>query len=192
MVRPKESKPRTGEYVTVQEYITILNEAYKERNTFRNNRNTTLIQCLWETALRIGDVLNLNMNQIDFEDLVLKVKPHKTAKKRTVVEIPISRELANKIRTLYTLNQRKDGRIFTISYSQARVIVRDYGRRSGIRKAIHPHMFRHGEASYLLNEKNVDLKTISEILGHTSITTTANMYVHVTMERKRKALGLDY
>lgn len=190
-VRPKESRPRSGEYITFEEYKSILSEAYKTSNPFRNNRDTTLIQCLWETGLRVSDVLNLNLNQIDFVTNVVKLIPKKTQRQRTVVEIPIRRELANKIRTLNALNGRKDGKIFELSYSQARIIVRDYGRKVGLGKPIHPHMFRHGIATYMLNEKNVDLKTISKILGHKSIKTTADQYVDETIDKKRKALGVE-
>ncbi len=190
MVRPKETKPRTGEYITYTEYKALLNEAYKNNNTYRNNRDTTLIQCLWETGLRIGDVLNLNLNQIDFNENVIKLIPEKTLRQRTVVEIPIGRELANKIRTLNALTGLKDGKIFILSYSQARIIVRDYGRKIGLNKSVHPHMFRHGIATYMLNEKNVDLETISKILGHKSVVTTANLYVTVTLDKKREALGI--
>lgn len=191
MVRPKETKPRNDEYITFEEYKLILNEAYKTTNTYRNNRDTTLIQCLWETGLRISDALNLNLNQIDFAMNVPKLVPKKTQRQRTVVEIPIGRELANKIRTLNALTGRKDGIVFELSYSQARVIVRDYGRVAGLVKPIHPHMFRHGIATHMLNERNVDLKTIPKILGHKSITTTADLYVDVSLDRKREALGIE-
>lgn len=109
MVRPNESKPRTGEYLTFEEYKQILDQAFKISNPYRNNRDTTLIHCLWETGLRIGEVLNLNMNKIDFIINVLRVNPKKTQWRRTVVEIPIGRELANKIRTLNALTGMKDG-----------------------------------------------------------------------------------
>ncbi len=89
MVRPKESRPRTGDYITFDEYKPILNEAYKTTNTCRNNRDTTLFQFLRETGLRISDVINLNINQIDFTNNVLKLVPKKTQRQQTVVEIPI-------------------------------------------------------------------------------------------------------
>jgi integrase/recombinase XerD len=191
LVRPKETKPRSGESITFDEYKLILNEAYKTANAYRNNRDTTLIQTLWETGLRVSDALNLNMNQIDFVSNVLKIIPKKTQRQKTVVEIPLGRELSNKIRTLYALTRRKDGKIFELSYSQARIIIRNYGKAIGLSKPVHPHMFRHGIASYMLNERNVDLKTISKILGHKSITTTADLYVDVTLEKKKKALGIN-
>lgn len=52
-------------------------------------------------------------------------------------------------------------------------------------------MFRHGIATYVLNDRNIDLKTISKILGHKSITTTADLYVDVTLDKKREALGIN-
>lgn len=77
-----------------------------------------------------------------------------------------------------------------MSYSQARIIVRDYGRKVGLVKPVHPHMFRYGIATHMLNERNVDLKIISKILGHKSITTTADLYVDVTLDKKRETLGV--
>lgn len=115
------------------------------------------------------------MNRIDFANNVIKLVPKKTQRQRIVVEIPIGREFAKKIRTLNALSGRKDGIIFRLSYSQARLIVRDYGRKVGLGKSFHPHTFRHGIATHMLNERNVDLKTISKILSHKSITTTEDL-----------------
>jgi len=78
-----------------------------------------------------------------------------------------------------------------LNYSQASVIVRYYGQAVGLVKSVHPHMFRHGVASHMLNERNVDLKTISKILGHMSITTTADLYVDVSLDKKRDALWIN-
>ena len=89
MVRPKETKPRTNEYLTFAEYKLMLAEAFKTSDPYRNDRDTTLIQCLWETGLGIGDVFSLNMNQIDFSINILKLVPKKTQRQRTVAEIPI-------------------------------------------------------------------------------------------------------
>lgn len=52
-------------------------------------------------------------------------------------------------------------------------------------------MFRRGIATYMPNERNVDLETISKILRHKIKTTTADLYVDVTLDKKREAFGIN-
>ena len=187
MVKNNSRSSRVGEYLTYEEYQLIYNQARKNKNRERRKRDTTLIELLWRTGLRIGDVLDLRINDIILDENTIRRKLQKTGK---LVEIPIPPELTEKILDIYDVERRKDGRIFTIKYEWVREFIRDYAEEAGINKNVHPHMFRHGMATYLLNVKGVDMKTISNILGHKSIAITADIYTDITLDKKRKALDL--
>ncbi len=158
------------------------------------------------TGLRLGELLALKWSDIDFKTKILKVtkstskclENHKlieiTDSPKThssIREIPLTTELTKMLKELkaqnnseYIVSNRKGGkmdyRTYQISFTKLlkRLNIKHYGF----------HSLRHTFATRLL-ENNVDIKTISELLGHSSPTITLNRYVHTNIENKRKAMS---
>jgi len=172
------------------------------------NLDTTTICVLLSlyTGLRVGEVCGLMWKDIDFDESILTVRrtvqrirvgAHKTQiiadtpKSRTSRRsIPIPRFIMKLL-----LESRSDDNHYVLSDSEIIIEPRTLQRRfkSILKKADLPsvsyHSLRHAFATNCL-QAGFDVKTLSEILGHASVETTLNRYVHTSMEQKIKCMAL--
>lgn len=164
-------------------------DAYNERY-FAEWRDKTLILLLLDTGMRINEALTLTIQQIDFKRSSLYI-PSTIAKNRKEREIPLSREVAKKVRELYEETQQYFGDtdyVFMNAYGEP-MTPDTFRRRLNRLKnklklpKLHPHMFRHTFArNYILN--GGDLFTLQKILDHSDITTTRK-YIQMDTEHIR-------
>ncbi len=157
------------------------------------------------TGLRIGELLALKWENVDFDNRVFTVQATTTkiSRNHKVIEIedlpktvsscrviPITpflirifKELRKHSQCEYVVTNRVGKKMDLRTYQQSfstllkKLGIKHYGF----------HALRHTFATRLL-EKNVDIKTISELLGHSSPIITLNRYVHTNLDKKRKAL----
>ena len=157
------------------------------------------------TGLRLGELLSLKWKNIDFKNKFIYVKStlfsisknHKLIQiedtpktSSSIREIPISKTLLTILKELklsskceYVISSRKNKNVIPRTYQKSfedllkRLNIKHYGF----------HSLRHTFATRLL-EQGTDIKTISELLGHSSPTITLNKYVHTNLENKRKAI----
>ena len=154
------------------------------------------------TGLRIGELMALTWNDIDFENKTLSVNKSRAKGKidgkiTLYVKDPKSESGTRIIplsdRALYALQRIKE---CSSSDSDTNLIVTNTSSESNITRTINRMLFRAGcetekcglhalrhTFGSLLLEKGVDLKTISYLLGHSDITVTANIYLHITREK---------
>jgi integrase/recombinase XerD len=158
---------------------------YLDDRQYAEWRDKTLILLLLDTGLRINEALNITIHQIDFRELTLTV-PSEIAKNRKDREIPLTREVAKRLKELYEETTGYFGDdidyIFYNSYGDQlmpdsfRQRIYRIKKRLNIER-IHPHMFRHTFArNYVLN--GGDIFTLQKILDHADIQTTRR-YVQV-------------
>ncbi|NWQ40398.1 tyrosine-type recombinase/integrase [Bacillus sp. EB106-08-02-XG196] len=172
------------------EQIDTILAAYDDRQ-FAQWRDKTLILLLLDTGLRIGEALSLTSEQINFKDLTVTV-PSRIAKNRKSREIPISREVAKRLRQLLDETQQyfgEDAQVFMNAYGgdftddAFRRRLNRLKRKLNIPR-LHPHMFRHTFArNYVLN--GGDIFTLQRILDHAEIETTRK-YVQMDNEHIRE------
>jgi len=158
-------------------------------------RNRVLLMTTYAAGLRVSEVTNLKVSDIDSSRMMIRVEQAKGAKDRYTI---LSHRLLEELRLYWKLyhpptflfpstrdlNRKMDIGMAQKFYYQAK-------QRAGITKGHGIHTLRHCFATHLL-EAGVDLRTIQSLLGHTSITTTQR-YLHVcqkTIDSKQSLLDL--
>lgn len=157
-------------------------------------RGRALLELLYATGLRCAELVSLDLSEVDLEGRLVRVvgKGQKErvvpfgSQARTAVRawLPVRESLSPDSDALF-VNQ-KGGRLTDRS---VRSLVTRRVRQVAIARKVSPHTLRHSFATHLL-ERGADLRTIQELLGHTSLSTTQR-YTHVNtrhiLEIYRKA-----
>ncbi|HST16834.1 MAG TPA: tyrosine-type recombinase/integrase [Gaiellaceae bacterium] len=144
------------------------------------SRNRALVELVYSAGLRSAEAVGLDLGDVDFEQELVHVRRGKGAKDRVV---PLGEEAAELVaRYLH------DARPQLARGAENALFLSARGRRldtSTLRRLVpHPHRLRHAFATHLL-EGGADLRTIQELLGHASLSTT-QMYSHVDAKRLRR------
>ena len=158
----------------------------------QGERNRAMLETLYACGLRVSELVNLRISDLFFDEGVIRIIG-KGNKQRYV---PVHQKNQNYILTYMQLirshiqaQKGEEDIVFLnrrgkrLSRNMIFMIIRDLVKKAGIRKSISPHTFRHSFATHLL-ENGADLRSIQQMLGHESITTT-EIYMHLD----RKYLG---
>jgi site-specific recombinase XerD len=143
-------------------------------------RNRALVELVYSAGLRAAEAIGLDLGDVDFEQELVHVRAGKGAKDRVV---PLGEEAAHLV-----ARYLQEARPQLARGAQNALFLSARGRRldtSTLRRLVpHPHRLRHAFATHLL-EGGADLRTIQELLGHASLSTT-QMYSHVDAKRLRR------
>ncbi len=158
-------------------------------NRPRGLRDRAMLELLYSSGLRISELVNARLENIDLDRGVIRVtgKGNKTrlvpvgAKAREAIGRYLASERPGVVRpkTGSEIFLNRFGRkLTTVRVWQ---IVKQLAREAGIESNIYPHLMRHSFATHLLNN-GADLRVIQEMLGHADISTT-QIYTHVDQGR---------
>jgi len=165
------------DYLTVEEIERMLSQPDKSGKI--GIRDVAILEMLYGTGMRISELINLKLSAIYDEIGFIKVLGKGDKERlvpygnhaRSAVEKYLT-DVREKIKTtaqtdVLFLSNRKN------RFSRVGVwkIIKKYALKAGIDKAVTPHSFRHSFATHMI-EGGADLRTIQELLGHASITTT--------------------
>ena len=182
---PKLSK-KLPEYLTSEE----INKLFDIRlNKPIDYRNKAMLEVLYATGTRISELINLELNQIDFDECIIRV----TGKGKKDRIIPIADTAMEELKN-YILNyiiflvKTNDSNYVFLNRNGTKMsrqgffkILKSLADEAGIKKEISPHTIRHSFATNLLNN-GADLRVIQELLGHENLQTT-EIYSHLTNKK---------
>jgi len=161
-------------------------EIKKMIDNIQNIKHKCIIMLLYGSGLRLSEILNLRLQDIDSNDMIIHVSNSNGNKDRKIM---LSEVLLENLRKYYKTHHPKDF-LFEgpngakYSATSVQVIVKKAASTVGIKKQVSPHILRHSFATHLL-ESGTDIRFIQELLGHQSIKTT-EIYTHITDVSKSK------
>jgi integrase/recombinase XerC len=186
---PKVEKPLPTT-LTVDEVFRLIESPEKHSKKLltdtlrgRRSRDRAILELLYSSGLRVGELVGLNLNHMDLDLGIVKVMG-KGRKERIV---PVGEKAVNALKAY--LGERgvirgegpiflnpKGGRLTARSVGR---LIKKYTRSSGIFRKVSPHSLRHTFATHLL-DAGADIREIQEMLGHASLSTTQR-YIHLSM-----------
>ncbi|MEG2458078.1 MAG: tyrosine-type recombinase/integrase, partial [Bacilli bacterium] len=175
-------------FIYYNELLELIQAA--ESNKY-NQRDSLIIELLYDTGIRISEITNIKIKDIDFSCRSIRIlgKGNKT---RIVYFGEYAEEKIKKyINDLRckTLSKRDSDYLLVSLHSDKitsryiRKIVDDLVSKTSIKTKITPHVLRHTFATDMLNN-GADIRVVEELLGHKNLSTT-EIYTHVTSERLR-------
>lgn len=156
-------------------------------------RDKALLEFMYATGCRVSEAVGTNLEDIDLEEKVVRLMgkgskqrlvPLGSYARNSVVAYlnagrgELERRSTAKVPERRALFLNKRGK--RISRQSVWEIVKTAGERAGITKPLHPHTLRHSFATHLI-QGGADVRTVQELLGHASVTTT-QIYTHVSPE----------
>ncbi len=181
---------RLPNYFKYDEYLTMISVIDKDDYEYRNR---LILEMLFATGLRVSELSNIKIKDIDFSEREIKIMG-KGSKERFVfynkecVKVLDSylKECRSKL-----LNGKDNEYLFInhlgdkLTDRGIRLIIDKIVKKSCIKSKVSPHTFRHTFATMLLNE-GCNIKSVQELLGHSSLGTTG-IYTHLTNDEVRLA-----
>ena len=188
-----ESVEQKTDYLTINEYkkllevITTPTGGKQDCFEFTSSRDVFMVGLMLTTGLRISEVLEMKVDQIDIENKRVKV----LGKGKKLRSVPVTNEvlqlMTNYLQTRRQLKQIVDNDVLFLSKTGKKMSrqntnsnIKKYCKRAGIEKDIHNHSLRHTALSTMA-ESGMSMVKVQAIAGHESVTTT-NRYVHVTTD----------
>lgn len=145
-----------------------------------NIKHKTILCLMYSTGMRISEVINLKISDIDSSRMVINIVNAKGGKDR---QVTLDIFLLQLLRLYYKTYKPKEYLFngqFSLLYSPTsiRKFINRYAAISGIKKKVNPHLIRHCYGTHLV-ENGTDINLIQKLMGHENVKTT-NMYLHIS------------
>ncbi|NLX19538.1 MAG: tyrosine recombinase XerC [Desulfobulbus sp.] len=179
-------------FLTVDEVFSLLEAPVITDRYWRRDR--AIMELLYATGMRVSELISTNLEDIDWDRELVCVRgkgkkermiPFGRAARETMKQYLPERETLTIARVQRGRKAEREalflnGQGGRLSARSVERFLKDYGMRAGIRVTVTPHALRHSFATHLL-EMGADLRTVQELLGHVSLSTTQK-YTHLNID----------
>ena len=191
--KPERSLPDVLDIESAALAIKALEVRAQEEESASSLRDLALVEVLYGTGIRISELVGLDLGDIDRQRSTIKVMGKGSKERIVPIGQPALAAVDNWINKARAelVSKASGSALFIgsrgkrIDQRVARSVVYQAMEAIGSDKKLGPHTLRHSAATHLL-EGGADLRTVQEILGHSSLATT-QIYTHVSQERIKKA-----
>ncbi len=185
LLTPKLEK-RLPHFLYPEEMKTLINSVDAKQTAGRRDR--AILEALYASGMRVSEIVKLKLSDLDLAGGEIKVVG-KGSKERIVLlgshAIMALRRYLDEVRP--SLIKRKNDVLFLsrlgtrLTTRSVERMIKKHAKKCGLTKKITPHIIRHSFATHLLSG-GADLRTVQELMGHSSLSTT-QIYTHITKER---------
>lgn len=154
----------------------------KLRRSIDKSRDRIIIELLYQTGLRVGELVKAQVEDIDFGSGFLAV-PWQNTKTKTGRAVFIEEETLNKLKGYLRDVKRKQGTLFDISKRRIQEIIQHYSKKSGVKASA--HTLRHSHIVHALMDK-VPITAVQKQVGHKRLETT-QIYSDLAPEQVKEA-----
>ncbi len=191
--KPERILPEILDITSASQVVEALHQRAIEEPTPGNIRDMAIVEVLYASGIRVSELTGLELSSIDYERSTLRVIGKGNKERVVPIGGPAMRAIDRWIKEARPkfLSNQSESALFIgargkrIDQRVVRDIVYEATESLGDRERLGPHALRHSAATHLL-EGGADLRTVQEILGHSSLATT-QIYTHVTEERLKQA-----
>lgn len=188
-IRVRQAQRKLPAFLSRIEVETLLMSC---EDSFSGVRNRALIELMYACGLRVSEVCDLKLSNVNFVDRSIHVIG-KGNKERVLFFYESFKDVlmyyVDHVRSTFTSDAANDY-VFVnqkgnkLTPRGIQFIVKEQGVKASLRMAVHPHMLRHSFATHLL-DNGASLRIVQSLLGHESISTT-QIYTHVSMDTLRR------
>ena len=189
LVNSLKTPKKLPNYFKYQEFTTMIDSL---ENTSLDIRNRLILELLLATGIRVSELANIKL--IDIDDNAKEIKIFGKGNKERIVYYGSYASMAlqdylNSSRKILLKDKESDYLLINnngnkLTVRGIRLVIDKIVKKSCIKSKVSPHTFRHSFATLMLNE-GCNIKSVQELLGHASLSTTG-IYTHLTNEEIRR------
>ncbi|MBR1416671.1 MAG: tyrosine recombinase XerC [Bacilli bacterium] len=190
LIRNPKKENKLPVFLSYEEFIDLL-ETLKGDDDL-SIRNKLILEMLYATGLRVSELTNIKLNDINIEDKSIRVMG-KGQKMRIVYFGDYAKDMLSLYLNGYRqdlLNNKSSDYLFInrfgnqLTFRGVEYLIDEISKKAAIKYKISPHVLRHTFATHML-ESGADLRNVQTLLGHSSLSTT-QIYTHVTSEHLKQ------
>lgn len=184
---PKLDK-KLPKYLNFEDVEKLLNAF--DNNNYIGLRNSLILEMLYSTGIRVGEIVNIKLKDISMLDKSIKITGKGNKQRIVYYGTKCSKLLKLYLKKSYPILNSNSSNYLLLSKTgkkindrEIRTIIDNATKIAGINMKISPHVLRHTFATHMLNE-GADLRSVQELLGHENLSTT-QIYTHLTNDKIR-------